>query len=259
MNGVKMEPKSACRLIWVLVVALLSPFFLAAEPEQILPVLVTRNAVYTNVTVTTKTKEYVFILHSTGMANVKVADLSPETRQELGFGKAEDSKAAAGIQALSGKFLPQIQTTTGPIVERIRKQMEPVEPFVRGNPQLMLAVVTIVGGLYLFFCFCCRLICIKARKPASALIWVPVFQFIPLLRAAGMSAWWVLAYLVPVLNLVVHILWSFQITKARGKAVWIGMFLILPITLPGALMYLAFSSEAETPKVPRFESMALPV
>src|SRR5580765_7463093 len=45
---------------------------------------------YTNVTVTTKAKKYVFILHSAGMANFKVTDLSPELQQQLGYVVTED-------------------------------------------------------------------------------------------------------------------------------------------------------------------------
>ena len=62
-----------------------------------------------------------------------------------------------------------------------------------------------------------------------------------MLRAAGMSVWWFLAYFVPVLNLVPVILWPFKIAQARGKSLWIGVMLLLPITNLIAFLYLAFA------------------
>ena len=70
------------------------------------------------------------------------------------------------------------------------------------GPKLILAVLGVLLLLYLFHCYCCMLICRKTGKPPGVLVWLPVLQLFPLLRAAGMSAWWFLACFVPVLNLV---------------------------------------------------------
>jgi hypothetical protein len=59
-----------------------------------------------------------------------------------------------------------------------------------------------------------------------------------------MSYWWFLALLVPVLNLVPAFLWPFKIANARGKSVWVGILLLLPITNFFAFLYLAFSDGA---------------
>src|SRR5689334_13400970 len=50
-------------------------------------VLQTKTGMYTNVTVTQVTKKWIFILHATGVCNVKPEDLSPETRTALGYDK----------------------------------------------------------------------------------------------------------------------------------------------------------------------------
>jgi hypothetical protein len=88
------------------------------------------------------------------------------------------------------------------------------------------------------------LICKKAGHTPGLLVWLPVFQLFPLLRAAGMSAWWFVAWLLPLLNIVAFILWSVKITKARGKSGWVAVFLILPLTSFLAILYLAFSNGA---------------
>jgi hypothetical protein len=49
---------------------------------------------------------------------------------------------------------------------------------------------------------------------------------------------------VPVLNLVPLFLWPLMIAKARGKSVWIGVLLLLPVTNLLAFLYLAFSDSA---------------
>jgi hypothetical protein len=104
----------------------------------------------------------------------------------------------------------------------------------------------IVGLLYFFTCYCCHLICFKAKSPSSFLVWVPVLQLLPLLRAANMSGWWFLAFFVPGLNIVALVLWSLNIVKARGKHIAWAILLILPVTNLLAFLYLAFSSGADS-------------
>ncbi|MEI6704385.1 MAG: hypothetical protein WCL71_12765, partial [Deltaproteobacteria bacterium] len=70
-----------------------------------------------------------------------------------------------------------------------------------------------------------------------------------------MSPWWFVAYLVPLLNLVAQVLWSLNIAKARGKSIWVGVLLMVPIAGFFAFLYLAFSegasprNDAHEPKV----------
>jgi hypothetical protein len=88
------------------------------------------------------------------------------------------------------------------------------------------------------------LICQKVGHPPGILVWLPLVQLLPLLRAAGMSGWWFLAYLVPGLNIVAQIIWSLKIAKARGKSVWVGVLLLLPVANLFSFLYLAFSNGA---------------
>jgi len=71
--------------------------------------------------------------------------------------------------------------------------------------------------LYLLISYCGWLICQKTGHPAGVLVWIPVLQLIPLLRAAGMSPAWLVAFLVPILNVVAQIVWSVNICKASGQ------------------------------------------
>ena len=92
-----------------------------------------------------------------------------------------------------------------------------------------------------FFSYTAKLICEKAGVSPGILVWVPVFQMIPLLQAALMSAWWFLGLFIPVVGWVVQILWCFKLSAARGKEVLTGICLVFPVAGFFAWLYLAFS------------------
>ena len=136
-----------------------------------------------------------------------------------------------------------------PQVGEMRKQLETLQAkppaglssLGLSGPALLYAMGGVLLLLHLFQCYCLMLICRKAGHPPGLLVWIPVLQIFPMLRAAGMSGWWVLAFCVPVLNVVAWVLWCLNIAKARGKSVWVGVLLFLPITNLFAFLYLAFS------------------
>jgi hypothetical protein len=220
-----------------------------AAVEESFPVLQIGARMYTNVTVTTKAKNYVFILHAGGMASVKPAELPLEVQQELGYAprKPATNTAAAWAKKEIAKInnVPQIKELGRQLGPRWSAQRHPGLSAIRLlGPTLIFAALGIALLLYLFQCYCYMLICQKTGNPPGILIWLPVLQIFPLLRAAGMSGWWFLAGFVPVLNLVAGILWCFKIAKARGKSAWVGFFLLLPVVSLFAFLYLAFSNGA---------------
>jgi hypothetical protein len=114
---------------------------------------------------------------------------------------------------------------------------------VRLTPNIM-AIVVIV---YLFFCVCIKLICLNAGSKPGLMIWIPVLQMFPLLRAAKMTAWWFVAFLIPPFSLVAHIVWCVKIAKACGKSALVALLLILPVTNLLAFLYLALSNGDRQP------------
>ena len=241
-------------LLWlVLATCFLRPFAAGGATDETFPVLQIGTHVYTNVTVTTKAKNDIFIVHAGGMGNIKIADLPADLREKLGYAAAEKRKTTTNGAAAWAKA--EVAKLGGARITEVRKQLEqkwragktagvPTLSLVLswGRSPLILAVLVFSLFLYLFCCYCGLLICRKTGKPASILIWLPVLQLFPLLRAAGMSGWWFAAYLVPVVNVVAQILWSVNIAKARGKSGWVALFLVLPLTSFFAFLYLAFSN-----------------
>ncbi len=212
--------------------------------------LETRTGTYTNVTITSKTGDWIFILHAGGMGNVKIADLSKETQIQLGYAKPEKPKSAEditpGMQAFAELNLPPMAE----VREAWQVEGAAAALTLLSNTNLLATaktlwpVLSVVAVIYLFFCYCCQMICRKTHTSPGFLIWVPVLQLIPLLRAAGMSRMWLFAFLVPVLNLVAQIIWYVKIVQARGKGPLLVLWLVLPFTVPFAFLYLAFSSAA---------------
>lgn len=261
MNRVGLIACTARRLFWLSLVAVCLQSAEAKPAEETFQVLRTRTGSYTNVTVTTKAKSYIFILHARGMANIRVEDLPPKVQQQLGYKAADPKKTwnskRSEIQQAASKELAGVNKSIQPMLEKLRSELPFLRPgFKPSSVELYTALAILLLG-YLFFCFCCHLICLKAKSPPSILIWVPGLQLIPLFRAAGMSGWWFLGCFVPLLNILAQILWSLKIVKARAKAWWVSILLILPVTNLLAFLYLAFSSGAPDEEPQKYRSMAL--
>ncbi len=252
MNAYNMQQYAAGRLIqvtlagWLILVA-----GTVAAVEEKFPVLQIGARTYTNVTVTTKAKHYVFILHDGGLASVKPAELSLEAQEQLGYAPGGGAKPATNTAAAWAKR--EIAKINVPQVKELEKQINqtlvakpPPALAALGliGPTLIFAVLGIALLFYLFGCYCWMLICRKTGNPPGILVWLPILQIFPMLRAAGMSGWWFLAFCVPVLNIVASVLFCFNIAKARGKSAWVGLFLLLPVTSLFAFLYLAFSNGA---------------
>jgi len=229
--------------------ALLGPISISrgeeAKPESF-DVLTVGPVNYSNVLVQTKTKNDLFIKHASGFANIKVKDLNRSTQLQLGY-VIETPVTNAPVRAFTApKFQidPRLEEAAEQIVWETREALAPIPR------KYIYEAGGILFFFYLLFCNCCRLICRKsANEPRfSALVWLPVFKQIPLLKAAGMNAWFFLLNLLPPLLPILYIVWSFKIARARGKGVGTGWLLLLPVVNLFAFLYLAMSRGAGEPE-----------
>jgi Family of unknown function (DUF5684) len=250
-------------LLWLLAVLLLTGFSAVAgqmsmggNTEQTFPVLQTKTGAYTNVTVTKKTKEWIFILHSKGVCNIKATDLSTDARIALGYEEAPKTGAEAAQEANAPKH------THPPLAELAKLEMAHVKEFaanwrtnrketvaeaksfLASNPQVIFILLCILAVVYTFVSVCFWSICRKTHIAPGPLVWVPFLQLIPLLRAANMPRVWFFAYFIPVINIIAMIMLSINIVKTRGKNPWVAFLLIVPLTTPFAFLYLAMSRSA---------------
>ncbi len=82
----------------------------------------------------------------------------------------------------------------------------------------LLVVVVAIAGLWKTFD--------KAGKPGWAAI-VPIYNVIVMLEIAGKPLWWIVLFLIPLVNLVVAILVSIAIAEKFGKSAGFGVGLAL--------------------------------
>jgi Family of unknown function (DUF5684) len=235
---------------WLVCTAVQAPASTGAEERFELLQIGTQ--MYTNVTVTTKSKTYVFVHHLGGLSSIKLTDLPIDVLVQLGYPdpsapKVQTNGAAVWakqtlkklpvqqIKAVEQKVKDQLVSTD--IAQRLPVALPPI------TTNLIVAVCATLLALYVFHSFCFKLICQKAGREPGILIWVPVLQLLPLLHAARMSRWWFLAYFVPVLNIVAQVIWSFKIADARNKSAVVGVFLLLPVLSLFAFLLLAFADE----------------
>lgn len=216
-----------------------------ASPERKIEMLKIGTETLHNVTVTTTNKEYVFLVHSKGMGNYKVAHLSPDVLVALGY--PSPKSGTNSVTAWARQTVSQINPDqVKQVEERLLTSLPSSLPdMAKANP---LVVAGIIGGcllFHIFFSYCFMLICQKAGTEPGLLVWLPLLHLIPLVKAAKMSPVWALAFLIPLLNIFAQVLWSFKIAKARGFGAGIGILLLLPILNLFAFFYLAFSGNSK--------------
>lgn len=66
----------------------------------------------------------------------------------------------------------------------------------------------------------------KAGKPGWAVL-VPIFNIVVLLDIVGKPVWWILLFLIPVVNFVVLVIICLEIAKRFGKSPLYGVGLLL--------------------------------
>jgi hypothetical protein len=223
------------------------------DKEQKFPVLQTKTGAYTNVTVTKKTKDWIFIMHSAGVCNVKASDLSTEARIALGYEvppsangveiKA-DGDASASAAKLPHVSLEEVKKFAADWRQNRKEKTAQLRAYIAANSVMVCSILGIWLAVHIITSALFWMICRKTHISPGPLVWVPVLQLIPLLRAANMSRGWFFAFLIIPFNIIAMIVFSVKIVKSRGKSPWVAFLLIMPPTSAIAFLYLAFSSSA---------------
>lgn len=224
---------------------------------EVVPVLQTKTDTYENVTVISRTATHVFVQHAGGVANIKLSALNAQALTALGYrstdgaiqlaGATNSAEAPTAMTANSTNRFAAFTAALSASLKNLKTRLAPgaqIPNLKSINQTVALAVLGGFALVYLFFCYCSMLICKKTANEPGLLIWLPVLQVFPLLKAAGMSGWWFLLMCVPGVNLVAQVMWCVKIAAARGKGTFTAILLILPGTNFFAYLYLAFSDSA---------------
>jgi uncharacterized protein DUF5684 len=93
-----------------------------------------------------------------------------------------------------------------------------------GGSAAVLIVVWLVVAVLLFASL--WRVFTKAGQPGWAAI-VPIYNFIVLLKIIGRPLWWILLFLVPIVNIIVLFVIYIDLAKSFGKGVGFGVGLAL--------------------------------
>ena len=133
----------------------------------------------------------------------------------LSFGQDDDRASAAGILALlSG---------------------------------LLFFILIFAAVFYVYFALALQTIAKKTNTENAWLAWIPIVNVILLLNIAKKPIWWIVFFIVPILNIagiVIGIILWMRIAEVRGRPGWWGILMIVPIANLVILGLLAWSDAA---------------
>ncbi|MEQ9620116.1 MAG: DUF5684 domain-containing protein [Deltaproteobacteria bacterium] len=95
--------------------------------------------------------------------------------------------------------------------------------------------------IYAYLAYSLQVIADKTNTENSWLAWIPIANIYLMCKIAGKPGWWLILFLIPIVNIVIGIIVLMKIAELRGKPGWVGILWILPVVgliIPG---YLAFS------------------
>jgi hypothetical protein len=94
---------------------------------------------------------------------------------------------------------------------------------------------------YVYHALALQTIATKTNTENAWFAWIPILNIILMLNIARKPIWWIILFLIPLVNIVFIIIVWMGIAEARNKPNWWGILLIVPVAniiVPG---YLAWS------------------
>jgi hypothetical protein len=95
--------------------------------------------------------------------------------------------------------------------------------------------------MYVYHALALQTIAAKTNTENAWFAWIPILNLILMLNIAKKPIWWILLFLIPIVNVVIYVLLWMGAAEARGKPNWWGILTIVPLVqliVPG---YLAWS------------------
>jgi hypothetical protein len=106
-----------------------------------------------------------------------------------------------------------------------------------------ILMIALVFGLaaYVYMALALQTIAVKTNTANAWLAWVPIANAILMLQIAKKPLWWIILFMIPIVNIVIIIMVWMGMAEARQKPNWWGILAIVPLVnmvVPG---YLAWS------------------
>jgi len=94
---------------------------------------------------------------------------------------------------------------------------------------------------YVLFALALMIMAKKEGVDNAWFAWVPILNFVLMLRLADMELWYILLFLVPCVGFFVFIYMWWQICENRGKPGILSLLMIVPLGHVLVPLYLAFT------------------
>ena len=105
---------------------------------------------------------------------------------------------------------------------------------------LIIFCLVIGVGLYVYMALALQTIANKTKTENSWLAWIPIANLVLMLNIAKKPIWWLVLFLIPIVNIVIAIMVWMAVAEARGKPSWWGVLTIVPVAnliVPGVLAW----------------------
>jgi hypothetical protein len=106
---------------------------------------------------------------------------------------------------------------------------------------MMMMFFLVFGvGMYLYVALALQTIANKTGTINAWLAWIPIANIILMLNIAKKPLWWIILFLIPIVNIVVAIMVWMGVAEARRKPSWWGILMIVPLVgliVPGYLAW----------------------
>jgi hypothetical protein len=94
---------------------------------------------------------------------------------------------------------------------------------------------------YVYHALALQTIATKTNTENPWFAWIPILNILLMINIAKKPIWWIILFIIPVVNIVIYIILWMGIAEARNKPNWLGILTIVPVVniiVPG---YLAWS------------------
>jgi len=225
-----------------------------AQEGLTLDTLTIDGIMFSNVTIISQTDTHVSFKHAQGFSTVKLTQLPAKDQTKVGYTPPPPPKSLADrAKEYSDEYTEKFATwMNDPRIKTLEQDIRTEVDRVL-TEQDKVIIYPVVGGvvcIYFLFCLAAIKICRKTTVRPGLYVWLPGFQWISLLKAAGMSPWNFLLLFIPPINLIVMAVWCFKICRTRQKSSALGFLLLIPGINILVYFYLAFSSQKHATQMP---------
>jgi uncharacterized protein DUF5684 len=105
---------------------------------------------------------------------------------------------------------------------------------------MMMFFLVFGVGMYIYVALALQTIANKTGTLNAWLAWIPIANIILMLNIAKKPLWWIILFLIPIVNIVVAIMVWMGVAEARHKPSWWGILMIVPLVnlvVPGYLAW----------------------